>query len=416
MRQDSAPPSPASDSFGGAERCRNRVPSARSAKGPSLFPKTPPRTPRTPPGQKGRPIEILEPRHVRQRSALVLLILAITVACVPLAKGETPAAASTAPPTEPPSPKGRCGDSVCDEREQQDPSRCPEDCGTVAPFPSPVGDTAPTPEPGQTADIVFAVVDGVPLTLDLYLPETEGPHPAVVLIHGGAWQSGDKASHAGLGAEMAKWGYVGVAVNYRLAPDHTFPAPVADVQCSIAWVREHAGEYGIDPDRIALLGTSAGAHLAVLAAMAAAPGAPSATWQPTCGDAVTNLRVQAVISCFGPLDLAYHDREEGGPRPVVTSLLGQPCQDVPDLCAEASPITYASAGAPPALLIHGTADDVVGAENSERMAEALQAAGAEAIYLPIEGAEHSFIFKFQSTEAQEALTAIEQFLAQALVE
>ena len=210
---------------------------------------------------------------------------------------------------------------------------------------------------------------------------------------------------------MVRWGYAGFAVNYRLAPDHTFPAAVADVQCAVAWVREHAAEYDVDPVRIALLGTSAGAHLAVLAGVV-----PEASWEPSCGDPATNLRVQAVVSLFGPLDLAYHDQEDGGPRPVVTSLLGQPCQDVPDLCAAASPITYVSSDAPPALLIHGTADDVVGHENSKRMAEALQAAGAEAIYLPIEGAEHSFIFKSHTSEAQEALAAIEDFLAGALAD
>jgi dipeptidyl aminopeptidase/acylaminoacyl peptidase len=94
--------------------------------------------------------------------------------------------------------------------------------------------------------------------------------------------------------------------------------------------------------------------------------------------------------------------------------LGQPCQDAPDLCASASPITYAIGDAPPALLIHGTADDVVSCENSERMVAALQAAGARAIYLPVEGAQHSFIFKFQTAEAQVALNGIEDFLAEAL--
>ena len=96
----------------------------------------------------------------------------------------------------------------------------------------------------------------------------------------------------------------------------------------------------------------------------------------------------------------------------MATFLGQPCQDAPDLCASASPITYATADAPPALLIHGTADDVVSCENSERMYGALQAAGADAIYLPVEGAQHSFIFRFQTAEAQVALNAIEDFLAE----
>ena len=346
---------------------------------------------------------------------LVLLLLLPALACGLAGDGATPAAtaATAAAIAESAPPKGRCGDGACDEREQQAPDRCPEDCGITTPFPTPgVGTTpsvVPTPGPGQTGDIVFAMTEEVPLTLDVYLPETKGPRPAVILIHGGAWQGGDKANHAGLGEQMVQWGYAGFAVNYRLAPDHTFPAAIADVQCAVAWVREHAAEYDVDPDHIALLGTSAGGHLAVLAGVA-----PEASWEPSCGDPATNLRVQAVVSLFGPLDLAYHDQEKGGPRPVVTSFLGQPCQDVSDLCAAASPITYVSSDAPPALLIHGTADDVVGHENSERMAEALQAVGGEAIYLPIEGAEHSFIFNSHTPETQKALGAIEDFLAEAL--
>jgi acetyl esterase/lipase len=341
---------------------------------------------------------------------LVFLLLLPALACGPLAAGETPTAVSTAPAAGSPPPKDRCGDGACDEREQQNPALCPEDCGTST-SPDGTPGVVPTPGPGQTADVVFAVVDGTSLTLDVYLPETGGPHPAVVLVHGGAWKGGDKANHAGLGGQVARWGYAGFAINYRLAPDHPFPAAVADVQCAVAWVREHAAEYDVDPDRIALLGTSAGAHLAVLAGVA-----PEAPWEPSCGDPATDLRVQAVVSLFGPLDLAYHDQEDGGPRPVVTSFLGQPCQDVPDLCAAASPITYVSADVPPALLIHGTADDVVGHENSERMAAALQAAGAGVIYLPIEGAEHSFIFQFRTPEAQEALAAIEDFVAETLLD
>jgi acetyl esterase/lipase len=211
---------------------------------------------------------------------------------------------------------------------------------------------------------------------------------------------------------MAGWGYAAFAIDYRLAPEDPFPSAVADVQCGVVWVRAHADEYGVDRDRIALLGTSAGGHLAALAGLAAAPSAPAAPWQPSCGEPGADVRVQAVISLFGPLDLAFQAQEGGGAKNVAT-FLGQPCQDAPDLCASASPITYATGDAPPALLIHGTADDVVSCEHSERMVAVLQAAGADAMYLPVEGAQHSFIFKFQTTEAQVALNAIEDFLAEA---
>lgn len=114
--------------------------------------------------------------------------------------------------------------------------------------------------PTQSADevdVTFATVGEVELALDVYLPETTAPVPAVILIHGGYWQTGDKQSHARLASRVMQWGYAAFAVNYRLAPDFPFPAAVEDVQCAIVWVRKHASKYGIDPNRIALLGTSA---------------------------------------------------------------------------------------------------------------------------------------------------------------
>ena len=334
------------------------------------------------------------------RKLLILLVLLPPLACGPADGEETSVA------TARPSPAGRCGDGLCDERELRDISLCPQDCPAS---PSPAT-AAATPAPEQDGDIPFADIDGARLTLNAYLPDAPGPYPAVILIHGGYFQTGDKLNHRGLGDKIAGWGYAAFAIDYRLAPEDPFPAAVADVQCAVAWVRAHADEYGVDPDRIALLGTSAGGHLAALAGLAAAPSAPTAPWQPSCGEPGADVRVQGVISLFGPLDLEFQAQEGGGSRNVAT-FLGQPCQDAPDLCASASPITYATGDAPPALLIHGTADDVVSCEHSERMVAALQAAGAHAVYLPIEGAQHSFIFKFQTAEAQVALSAIEDFLA-----
>jgi acetyl esterase len=136
----------------------------------------------------------------------------------------------------------------------------------------------PIPSP-DVADIVFARVREVELGLDVYLPEASTPVPAVILIHGGYWQSGDKQSHARLANRMMLWGCAAFAINYRLAPDFPFPAAVEDVQCAVAWVREHAAEYSVDPDRIALLSTSAGGHLAALAGVAGGRTAPPAPWR-----------------------------------------------------------------------------------------------------------------------------------------
>ncbi len=315
-----------------------------------------------------------------------------------------PSPPTAQPPTEAPAAKGRCGDGICDGPENA--QTCPQDCAETAATPTP-----PVPTPGQTTDVTFATVEGAPLTLDVYLPDGPAPYPAVILIHGGYWQKGDKADHTRLGEELTEWGYAAFAINYRLAPDHPAPAAVADVQCAVAWVRKHAAEYGVDPNRIAVMGTSAGGHLAALAGLVAAPFAPEPPWQPSCGDPstgsgqapATDLGVQAVISCFGPVDLPFHAQEREGTEKNVAAFLGQPCHQALDLCTAFSPVSYVTADAPPTLLIHGTADDVVSPKNSKRMAAALQAAGAEVTYLPVEGAQHGFIFGFRSPEASAAL-------------
>ncbi len=267
-------------------------------------------------------------------------------------------------------------------------------------------------EPTVITDITFAVVEGESLALDAYLPATPGLHPAIILIHGGYWQAGDKESHSRLGDWMAQHGYAAFAMNYRLAPDYPFPAAVADVQCAVTWVREHAAEYDVDADRIALMGTSAGGHLAALAGLAAVPASPSASWQPSCGDPAANIGVQAIISCFGPVDLAFHAEESEPAEGIVAVFLGgQACEDAPQLCAAASPMTYVTTDAPPTLLIHGTDDDAVSYENSARLYAALDGVGADVTYLPIEGAQHGFIIGLKNPEAQAAMEAVGDFLA-----
>jgi len=178
--------------------------------------------------------------------------------------------------------------------------------------------------------------------------------PAVVLIHGGYWQTGDKQSHARLASRVMQWGYAAFAINYRLAPDFAFPAAVEDVQCAVAWVRKQASEYGI----------------------------------------------------------AQSYRASWYVRRIVKTFLGCPCQAAAGLCQKASSMTYVTAMAPPTLLVHGTEDDVVGCENSQRLATALEEAGADVTYLPIQEAEHGFVLRIGTPEAETALVAIEAFLAE----
>src|SRR5215470_18437383 len=118
-------------------------------------------------------------------------------------------------------------------------------------------------------DVVFGEADGVPLRFDHYRPlKVSGAAPVVVVVHGGAWMTGDPSQAAGNALHFARRGIATVSLSYRLAPAHRFPAPLDDVRHGLRWVRAHAAELGIDPERLALLGLSAGAHLTLLAHLA----------------------------------------------------------------------------------------------------------------------------------------------------
>jgi acetyl esterase/lipase len=169
----------------------------------------------------------------------------------------------------------------------------------------------------------------------------------------------------------------GQAADYRLSGEARFPAPLEDVHAAVGWVRDNAVLYGLDADRVFLWGDSAGGHLALLAALTGAAAQAAVAWFP-----VTDL--------LGlPSDLA----EAGGvpdlgPDSREARLLGAPAASVPDLARQASPVSHAHPGAPPILLQHGTADDLVPAAQSVRLAEALRQAGAEVELDLVPGTTH----------------------------
>lgn len=333
--------------------------------------------------------------------AFTMLIVSLISACD--SPGMTHPA--TVSPSATVSTRESCEGDGCEEPE--DMAYCPGGCPT---FETPTS----IPDGVDLQNVAYAVVDGKTLTLDIYRPEvTQKPFPAVITIHGGAFTAGVKIDHSRIAEEITKWGYAVIPINYRLAPQDPFPAAVEDVLGAVAWVRENAGDYDIDPDKLALLGTSAGGHLAALTALATATSALPGAWQPSYDGSITDFSVQAYVSCFGPVDLAYHAGESQEGDQVVTAFLGQPCLQNPSLCKQANPLTYVTAGAPRGLLTHGTADEVVGIENSERLHKALQSVGAESTFVPVKGAGHSFVLRIQSPYAQIALAAIHDFLEDA---
>lgn len=197
------------------------------------------------------------------------------------------------------------------------------------------------------------------LAMNLYYPPSGGPWPALVFIHGGGWTEGSKAEMDGTFATL---GYLVVSIDYRLYPDHRFPAMIEDVKCAIRHLRANAAQYNLDPDRIGLFGNSAGGHLAALAGLAGR----SAGW-----DVGENLeqssQVQAVIVLAAPADLTRPFPGWVGEL-IETVFAGQ---SLP----ASSPITYITPDAPPFLILHGDADPVVPFEQAEILYAALVEAG-----------------------------------------
>jgi acetyl esterase/lipase len=203
---------------------------------------------------------------------------------------------------------------------------------------------------------------GRPLHADVYRPPAilERPAagwPAVLLIHGGAWQSGDRSQLRGYGILLARAGWLTVACEYRLSPQARWPEHLHDVKAALRWIRTQAGELAIDPDRVVTSGNSAGAHLALM--LAGTPGV--AELEGEGGHAGERTDVAACCAIYPPTDMEQ----------AVHLITDQPSADV---ARQASPLTWVSPEFPPTLLVHGAADQVVSASHSRAMYDSLRRA------------------------------------------
>ena len=259
-------------------------------------------------------------------------------------------------------------------------------------------------------DVVYAEVDGVPLRYDHYRPrKVDGLAPCVVFVHGGAWVHGDPSQAAGNALHFARRGIATVSISYRLAPAHRFPAPLDDVRRGLRHVRAHAGEFGIDPDRLVLMGLSAGAHLVMLAHV----GRDLAPLAPSLPDELRDVSedVLGVIAHYGPYDLSR--RKPGGVWDPVAELLGERVHD-PAWVDLASPVRHAAGATAPILLIHGTGDQVVSWRESQRMHDALVAADRASELLLLDGAPHAFQVEWRGEANRRANETMDAFLGRLL--
>jgi len=270
------------------------------------------------------------------------------------------------------------------------------------------------------ADIPYADNDNPRQKLDLFLPKTpksDKPLPVVVFIHGGAWRAGNKNGGGRMVGPYVETGnYAGASIAYRLSQEAIWPAQIHDCKAAIRWLKANAKKHNLDPDRIAVWGTSAGGHLVAMLGV-------SADVKKLEGKIGKNLkfdsRVACVINWFGPTDMLtigkYPSRlKHDAPDSPEAKLLGGAIHENKAAARNASPVTHVSKGDSPVLTMHGTEDQTVPFNQGERIDEALVKAGVPSIFVKMIGAGHG---GFRSPETAPRVRAfIEKYLRDKKVE
>ena len=228
----------------------------------------------------------------------------------------------------------------------------------------------------QPKEVAYSEIEGISLSMDIYQPPAAGTalRPAVVMLHGGAWRGGSRADCKQAGQWLAARGYVSCAVSYRLVtPEKNhWPDQIHDAQRAVRWLRAHAAEYRIDPERIGAFGSSVGGHLAAcLGTMDTFDNSDPAL-------AAFSSRVNCVVDHCGPTDLT-EDMVGKVPQgewcnQMIRELLG----GKPEIARSASPLFQVTPKSASFIVFHGRKDDIVPLEQSERMVTALTTAGVSA--------------------------------------
>ena len=241
--------------------------------------------------------------------------------------------------------------------------------------------------------IEFENVDGTSLLMDLRIPDDEALHPVIVYLHSGAWISGDRTG--GPAIREAARGFAVASIDYRLAPQYTWPAQIEDCKTAVRWLRANAARYHLDPKRIGVFGTSAGGHLAAMLGTTA--NHPEFEGLQL-GNPQFSSSVKAVIDFYGPTDLTKIEDQKlpcfpflNGDSPYLplSLLLGCPIQQCLDKAATANPINYVSAGDPPFLIMQGLLDCLVPWRQSQMLYDALKQNSVDATLVLLPTAQHA---------------------------
>ena len=265
------------------------------------------------------------------------------------------------------------------------------------------------------ATYTYTQADGKDLQLDIYLPTTisDNNGASVIVVHGGSWSGGRRSDFPQWNRWLAAHGFTVFDVDYRLTQPNYLTA-TGDVKCAVRWAREHAAEFGVAPERTALLGRSAGAHLALLAAYST----DDARLSSTCRDEKQSEQIRAVVSFYAPTDLLWdydnpaNESVIDGPATLSSFVGGSPHEsaEMRERYVLASPVAHVSAAAPPTLLIHGGQDQLVREENMQFLADKLRAAHTAHQTIVIPYAQHGFDYNFNGFGAQLVQPEILRFL------
>lgn len=275
---------------------------------------------------------------------------------------------------------------------------------------------------GRMSTVEYCRPDGVPLAMDLYMPPTAArigrPAPVAMYVHGGGLWGGRKmhglgarqANHQGalftpLQEQLNARGFLVASIDYRLPPGTPWPAQIEDAKCAVRFLRAHAADLGVDPDRIGVWGSSGGGHLSSLLGLTGPEvGFDRGQYPDQSSD------VQAVVDMFGLADLNDFDDADPFARFILQTWLGSSTE----LRRSASPITHVAPGAPPFLILHGTEDPLVRLRQSERLAGRLHAADVPAALIEVGGAEHDLTTPGQRPSPEELTARVTDFLTTTL--
>lgn len=248
-------------------------------------------------------------------------------------------------------------------------------------------------------DIVYSKVGDRELLLDAYLPETETAAPAILVVHGGAWRQGNRKQLKSYATALAQRGFVCFAIDYRLAPEHKFPAQIDDCRSAVKWIRENATTYNVDPKRLGAIGYSAGGHLVTL--LGTTGEAPSDS------NGNVDTRLQAVAAGGAPTDFRWFP-DNGR---WADYLMGGDLTTVPEKFKAASSVAFVDKNDAPTFFFNGTRDKLVPVGWSSSCLKALKDAGVRAEMHEVKDADH-----MQAARDPEALKKAYQFLQRELME